>query len=86
MGKALAQGCSLVVLQEPDSEGQDPEIVGGMILAVQSAEDPDLPEVSTDEPRKRNYFRRGLTLRFPVERVCVARGGWGGGEHQPHIR
>lgn len=49
MAKALTQGSSLVVLEEPDpnSEGQDPEIVGGMILPVVSAEDPDLPEVST---------------------------------------
>lgn len=47
MAKALAQGTSLVVLEEPGSSEEEPEIVGGMILPVLSIEDPELPEVNT---------------------------------------
>lgn len=44
IAKALAQGCSLVALEE--SADAEPEMVGGMILPVLSAADPPLPEVS----------------------------------------
>ena len=44
MAQALKQGVSVVVLEEPSAAGAEPEVVGAMILAVLSAEDPELPE------------------------------------------